>query len=80
MRNTFKIFVQIRAQKTKFQRHRQEGDTENSFTDAGRDAVDWIYVAQNTIQCGAAGTRVSRNCWGNSTTLTTHEEHQSVVQ
>jgi len=69
MRNTSKMFVQIRAQKTKFQRHRQEDDTENSFTDAGRDAVDRIYVAQNTIQCGAPGTRVSRNCWRNSVQL-----------
>jgi hypothetical protein len=57
MRNTFKIFVQIRAQKTPFQRQRQEDGIENSFTDVGRDTVDWIYVAQNMIQCRAPGTR-----------------------
>lgn len=58
----------------------QEGDIENSFTDVGHDTVDWIYFAQNTIQCGAPGTRVSINCWGKSATLIFHEERQSVVQ
>jgi hypothetical protein len=43
----------------------QEDNTEISFTDVGRDKVDWIYPAQNTIQCRAPGARVSRNCLDN---------------
>jgi hypothetical protein len=79
MGNIFKIFVQIRAQKTPFQEHRQEDDIENSFTDVGRDTVDWIYLAQNMIQCRAPEKRVSRNSWDNRATLTYHEERQFVV-
>lgn len=65
MRNTFKIFVQIRFKDWGTGKEM----TLKIFTHVGRDTADWIYLAQNTIQCPFPGKRVSRNCWGNRATF-----------